>query len=196
LATYHAIAAIGQAFLGLLEQARPASEFDSSQFALYQATNFHSPMDDGVSLFLYNVAISTARRNLPPKVLPDGRHVRDPISLDLFYLLTPWARSAARQHSLLAWAMRVIDDTPTLPAPFLNHYAPTADTFRDDETVTLVNEPISLQDIYNIWEIHKQNMQVSVAYLARVVAIDSTTTVTKGPPVQTREFDMARMPRR
>jgi hypothetical protein len=194
VATYHAIAAIGQAVLGLLEQARPGSEFDGARFELYQAANFHAPMDEGVSLFLFNAAVSTARRNLPAKVLPDGRKLRPPLPVDLHYLLTPWAKTATRQHRLLGWAMRVIDDTATLPASLLNHYGPEPDTFRADETVTLVNEPISLQDIYNIWEINKQNMQVSVAYVARVVPIESSTyQIDDAPPVQTRVFDAGKV---
>jgi hypothetical protein len=190
LATYHAITAIGQAILGLLEQARPKTEFDGAQFELYQASNFHTPMDEGVSLFLYNAAVSTVRRNLPPRVLPDGRKTRSPLPLDLYYLLTPWAKTAARQHRLLAWAMRTIEDTPTLPASLLNHYGPDPSTFFPDETVTLVNEVISLQDIYNIWEINKQNMQVSIAYVARMVPIDSTITDVEGAPVQARVLNV------
>jgi hypothetical protein len=188
LATYQAIAAIGQALLGLLEEARPGSEFAGCDFELYQAANFHSPMEEGLSLFLYNVAVSTARRNIPPRVLPDGRRLRPPLPLDLFYLLTPWSKTAALQHRLLGWAMRAIEDTPTLPASLLNHYGPDANTFRAEESVTFVNEPISLQDIYNIWEINKQNMQLSVAYVARVVLVDSTLYETDGPPAQTRVF--------
>jgi len=189
LATYHAIAAIGQAILGLLEQARPGSEFAGAQFELYQATNFHTPMDEGVSLFLYNASVSTARRHLPPRVLRDGRTIRNTLPLDLYYLLTTWAKTAEKQHNLLAWAMRTIEDTPTLAASLLNHYGPEPGTFWPDETVTLVNEPITLQDIYNIWEINKQNMQVSVAYVARVVPIDSMIVDAEGARVQNRVFD-------
>jgi hypothetical protein len=174
----------------LLEQARPGSEFATAQFELYQATNFHSPMDEGVSLFLYNAAVSTARRNLPPRVLPDGRVIRNSLPLDLYYLLTPWAKTAERQHNLLAWAMRTIESTPTLPASLLNHYGPAPETFWPDETVTLVNEPITLQDIYNIWEISKQNMQVSVAYVARMVPIDATYPEAGGGRVQNRVLEV------
>ncbi len=88
--------------------------------------------------------------------------------------------------------MRVIDDSATLPASLLNHYGPEPDTFWPDETVTLVNEPISLQDIYNIWEINKQNVQVSVAYVARVVFIDSTVDDVQVLPAQARSFETAK----
>lgn len=193
MATYHAVAAIGQAILGLLEQARPATEFDSSQFLMYQSANFQTPMDEGISLYLYRVAVSTARRNLPAKTLPDGRRLRPPLPLDLHFLMTPWAKTPAKQHRLLGWAMRVMEDTPILPASLLNHYGPETDTFRPDETVDIVNEPISLQDIWNIWEIAKHNVQVSVSYVARMVPIDSLQYETEGPPVQTRIFDVGKI---
>ena len=195
MATYHAVAAIGQAILGLLEQSRPATEFDTSQFLMYQSINFQTPMEEGISLYLYRVAVSTARRNLPAKTLPDGRRQRPPLPLDLHYLMTPWAKTATKQHRLLGWAMRVLEDTPTLPASLLNHYGPEPDTFQSDETVDVVNEPITLQDIFNVWEIAKHNVQVSVAYVARVVPIDSLEYETDGPPVQTRVFDMGKLAR-
>ena len=187
------MAAIGQAILGLLEQARPSTEFDTAQFQMYQSSNFQSPMDEGISLYLYRVAVSTARRNLPSKTLPDGRKLRPPLPLDLHYLMTPWAKTAVRQHRILGWAMRVLEDTPILPASLLNHYGPEPDTFRPDETVDVINEPITLQDIYNLWEIAKHNVQVSIAYVARVVPIDSLEFEVEAPPVQTRVIDVGKV---
>jgi hypothetical protein len=175
MATYAAIAAVGQALLGLLEQACPRPEFDGARFELYQARQFREPMDEGISLYLFRVIPSTVRRQLPGRVDAQGRRTRQPLPLDLHYLLTPWARSAVRQHRLLGWALRTLEDTPTLPAGLLNHHAsPETDTFLPEETVTLVHEPLSLQDLLNIWEVGKPNLQVSTTYVARLVALEST----------------------
>jgi len=144
MATYQAIAAIGEAILGLLEAARPKPEFANAQFALYQSTNFQNPMEEGISLYLYRVATNTTRRNLPPHIGPDGRRYRPPLPLDLHYLLTPWARTAAKQQRLLGWSMRALEDTPILPAGLLNHYGTEPETFFPHETVELVCEPLLL----------------------------------------------------
>jgi len=187
VATYAAIAAVGQAILGLLEQSCPKPEFEGARFELYQANNFKTPMDEGVSLFLYRVTTSTVRRNLPSRVDAQGRHYRRPLPLDLYYMLTPWARTAAKQHRLLGWSMRTLEDTPTLTSSFLNRYGrPEAETFLPDETVTLVHEPLSVQDMLNVWEIQKHNMQASATYVARVVAIESAIQDTENALVQTR----------
>lgn len=193
MATYAAISAVGQALLALLEQACPKPEFEGAKFELYQAGNFKAPMDEGISLFLYRVAPSTTRRNLAGREDAQGRRTRPPLPLDLYYLLTPWAKTAAKQHRMLGWSMRTLEDTPTLTASFLNHYGmPETDTFLPDETVTFVQETLSIQDLLNVWEVGKPNIQVSATYVARMVVIESAISDTQGPPVQTRTFDVRR----
>ncbi len=190
MATYQAIAATGEAILGLLEAARPKPEFANIQFALYQASNFqNAPMEDGISLYLYRIATNTTRRNFPPRTDAQGHRYRPSLPLDLHYLLTPWARTAARQQRMLGWAMRALEDTPILPTGLLNHYGTESETFSQNETVELVCEPISLQEIINIWDAFKSNLQLSAAYVARMIAIDSKIEIPEGGRAQTRVFD-------
>lgn len=184
LATHAAISTIGEAVLALLDQACPRPEFEGARFRLYQASDFKAPMDEGLSLFLFRV-VPSSRRNLPPRTDAEGRHYRRPLAVDLHYLLTPWARTANRQHRLLAWAMRTLEDTPTLTAPFLNHYSGDSPSFMSDESVTLVFDPLSIQDMLNVWEVQKHNFQVSATYAARLVLIDSLAQDELLPPVQT-----------
>jgi hypothetical protein len=191
MATYHAIAATGQAILGVLADACPRDEFGGAAFELYQPSDLKDPMDDGVSLYLYRIAVNAARRNMPPRSAPDGRRLRPPLPLDLYFLLTAWARTAARQQRLLGWAMRTIEDTPVLGSGVLNHYGPEPDTFLAHEAVELICEPVSLQDQVNIWEPFQANHQLSVTYVARMVAIDSRLELPDAAPVQTRVFEHA-----
>src|SRR6266566_1234096 len=103
VATFQAIAATGQAILGLLADACPKPEFAAARFELYQVNNFRSPMEEGISLYLYRVAVSGARRNLPPTVGPNGQRYRPPIPLDLHYMVSAWAKTAVKQQRLLGW---------------------------------------------------------------------------------------------
>ncbi|HTN54086.1 MAG TPA: DUF4255 domain-containing protein [Anaeromyxobacter sp.] len=187
MATTSAIATVGQALLALLEKACPRPEFDGAGFALYQAKDFQQPMAEGVSLFLYRVTPSTVRRNVAPPPAPSGFRLRPPLPVDLYYLLTPWAQSATRQHTLLAWALRTLEDTPTLASGFLNHYGPRApETFRPEESITVVLEPLSLQDAFNLWEIVAPALQVSATLAVRLVQIDSALEEPEAGRVQTR----------
>ncbi len=192
MATFQAIAVTSQAIVALLSDACPRDKFPNAQFELYEASDFNSPMDEGISLYLYRVATNMTRRNLPPRLAPDGRRYRPPLPVDLFFMLTPWAKTAAQQHRLLGWAMRVLEDTPIIPAGYLNQYGSEVETFHPSETVELVPEPLNLQDLNNIWNGFKPNMHPSVAYVARLLAIESNILLTEAGLAQTREFDMAK----
>jgi hypothetical protein len=188
VASYQAIAAVSRAIRGLLELACPRPEFEGARFEIYQASNFQNPMDEGISLYLYRIA-SSSRRNLPPRVGPNGEQFRPPLPLDLYYMLTAWGRSAERQQELLGFCVRELGDLPILPAGLLNHYGPEVEVFRPDEAVELVFEPLALNDMSNLWQALKPNLQTSATYVARAVAMDSTLQVNGGGPVQTRQFD-------
>jgi hypothetical protein len=194
VASYQAIAATGQAILGLLADSSPKPEFAGANFELYQAINFHDPMEEGISLYLYRIAVNGSRRNLPPSVGPDGIRYRPPIPLDLYYMLTAWAKTAARQQRLLGWALRVLEDVPVLPSGLLNHYGPEPEIFTPHETVELIFEPLALQDMSNMWHATKVNPQLSVTYVARMIRIDSTLKLTEGAHVQTRALDFGKVP--
>jgi hypothetical protein len=185
MASYRAISAISKALVGLLkESASPVSDFSNSQFILYQASNFQTPITEGISVYLYRTCISTIRRNYPAKVAPDGRKKRPPLPVDLFYLVTPWAQTPDMEHLLLGWTMRTLEDHAVLPSTLLNQYTP--ETFGLDETVEIVGEQLSIQDHTNLWEVARHHVQVSVAYVARVVPIESTEYEDAAPMVQTR----------
>jgi hypothetical protein len=194
LATYHAITAIGTAVLKLLEEASKSSPFAGIGFGLFLAEHFQRRpfTEEGISLYLYRTTVSTAQRRVAPRQVAPGVRTLPALPLDLYYLLTPWAKTAERQHLLLGWSMRVLADTPSLNASLLNKHSPNPSTFWPDETVELVPDVLSIQDMLNVWEVGKPNLQISAAYIARVVPIESHVTETLGPPVQARLLDMGK----
>jgi hypothetical protein len=188
LGTFQAIAATGQAMLGLLSDAVPRDQFPNAQFELYQMSNFQQPMEEGISLFLYRIAANTTRRNLPPTTAPDGRRFRPPIPLDLYYIASVWAPTAVRGQRLLGWTIRMFEDVPILPTGLLNNYAPEPDVFRPDETVEII-----LDSLNNFWGVSKASMQLSVGYIARMLHIQSSMPMTEYAEVQTREFGVGKV---
>src|SRR5262245_2576955 len=191
MATYPAIAVTGQAILKLLADSCPRAEFPSARFELFQIGNFSQsqPMEEGISLYLYRLGVNAARRNLPFQVKANGQRYRPPLPLDLYFLMTAWARSADKQQRLLGWAMRVLEDTPLLPSGLLNDVGPEPEIFQPNETAEIIYEPLSLQDMYNIWSVLKASPQISASYVVRAISIDSTVLITEADPVQTRTLD-------
>jgi hypothetical protein len=193
MASFDAIAAVGQAIRALLSDAATGI-FPDASFDLFQAGDFPKPRDGmGVSIFLYRVAANTTQRNLPPRVTNDGRRFRPSLALDLHYMLTPWAPTSDTQHRLLGWAMRVLEDTPILPAAYVNAHESQGDTFRPEETVELVYDPLSLQDLSNLWEVLEPKLQPTATYVARRIDIESSREIIDGAIVQRREFGVGRL---
>lgn len=192
VAKAQAIAVVGQAVLGILADNIPQTEFTNARFELYQTSNFTSPMEEGISLFLYRVEINSSLRNLPARTGLDGISRRPPLPLDLYYLLTVWAKDVVKQQRILGWAMRTLEDAPVLSASRLNNFGPESDVFQPNEKIELIYQSLSLQDLSNLWSAFKVSLPMSVAYIARVVGIDSTISMEDAAAVQTRQLDFVK----
>ena len=188
--TPDAIAATSQTILGLLEAAATAEEeFRTASFSVFTSSQLRQPPNDrlGVSLYLYHIAINASRRNAAGRLDPSGTRHQPPVPLDLHYLLTAWAKDAITQQRLLGWAVRLIQNAATLPAGVLNAHDPHT-VFQPDETVEIVWENLSQQDIFDIWDVARANQQPSAAYVVRIVEIESSIPVEEYPLVQATEF--------
>jgi Pvc16 N-terminal domain len=191
VARYPAIAATSQAIVSLFEGAAVGTEFANVDFAIASAGDLQKPPGDRAiaSIYLYRVAVDGNRRNQPARRTPDGRLRMPPIPIDLHYLLTAWSKEAKTQHRLLGWCIRVVQDNPTLVAGVLNQFGPDqGDVFRPDESVELVMETLTRQEMADAWEVAKANQQPSVSYMARIVEIESEVEIGEFPPVQTTDL--------
>ena len=94
------IAQATTALLALLDQECPREQFPYVQFLAYQAEDFTSPMEEGLSLYLFKVDIAADPRQ--------GR------TLFLSYLLTAWSPDPLRQQELLGWALHTVQGTAVL----------------------------------------------------------------------------------
>jgi hypothetical protein len=197
MARFHAIAATSSAIRLLLENAAGRSGLANVTVELYQAEDLQKPVDAAkpkLGIYLYRVLLSTARRDRGLRVGPDGLTYPPSIPLDLHYLVTAWSPDPRTAHQMLGWAIRVIDDTPILPAALLNTYQAGVTVFAPDETVELVWAPLTLTDLYDIWQVSAQNQAPSASYVARMVKLDSESEIPPGAPVEERRFDYAKGP--
>lgn len=190
MATRNAIASVGQAIASLLSNACPREVFPDADFKLYQAANFQKPMPEGISVYLYKIDPANNVRNLAPRIA-GNRRFRPSLPVDLHFLITAWAKEGFLQLRLLGWAMRELEDASTLGSGILNQPGPEPDAFHPNESVDLILEPLSLQDLYNIWEVGKPAIQPSVSYVVRMVRLDSEVEMPEFKVVGERQYDYA-----
>jgi hypothetical protein len=196
MASYLAIAAVGKAIENLLTNAS-RDRFSEAHFSVFQASDFTEsnkiPKPEGATIYLYRVTVNPSRRNMPVRQDRDNKRYRPSLPVDLHFLITTWAGDADEQYRLMGWVMRVLEDTPILPATLLNELVQEGSVFEDGESVELIFDPLSLQDMSTLWENLKQvKVLPSITYIARGVLIDSLSEITVGEAVQTREFKMVK----
>jgi hypothetical protein len=175
MASYPAIASTCEAIVRLLRATRDPAAFGGAHldFDVYVAEDFRNPMDTGVSLFLYRIYHSGTNRTPAGRMLSGRRQQRQQLPLELHFMLTAWAKKASLQHEIAGWMMRVIEDVPTLSAALLNAYSPGV--FEEDEAVEVTLTTLSVDDMFHIWDVMINHVyQLSVPYVVRPVAIDST----------------------
>src|SRR5687768_12569705 len=72
-----------------------------------------------LTIFLYRVSVSPDARNMPRRVLPDGRTTRPTLPIELRYLITPWAAAPASEYFMAGHVMRALYDHAEMGPPFL-----------------------------------------------------------------------------
>jgi hypothetical protein len=189
VATYRAIGSVAEAVARLLEQSWNPNLLNGvePQFKVYQGKDFSTSMDAGISVFVYQVHVDSVQRTLPPAL----QNHRRPLPLVINLLLTAWAQDVSAEHDLLGWAMRAIDDNPILPSGFLN--AAVSGVFGAEETVELVPGSLTNDEVFQLWQVLPNSLQLSVCYTARVVRVESDIVDPVAGPVQVRESRMVKV---
>ena len=89
--------------------------------------------------------------------------------------------------------MRTLEDTPSLPAALLNELVQDGQVFDPGDTVEVLYDPLSLQDMSILWDnLKPAKVLPSVTYVARMVLLDSSTEMVSGELAQTREFRLGK----
>ncbi|HEY1902786.1 MAG TPA: DUF4255 domain-containing protein [Terracidiphilus sp.] len=187
MASTSAISATTEAVIRLLRSSYNPANFNNAalDFQVYVAFNFLTPMDEGVSLLLYRIYQDGSPRTPAGRIQPNGQRGRTKLPLELHFMLTAWAKQASLQHEIAGWMMRTMEDNPIFPASLLNSYKP--DVFFPEETVEVSLSQLSIEDMFNIWDvIIRHDYQLSVPYVARVLFLESSLATYDNPPVQQR----------
>ncbi len=136
------------AVLELLNGQCPRELFPQAMFAAYQPDDFTSPMEEGVSLYLFQV---DSERHLQPS--PDPAAVRRWPTLKISYLMTAWSPDPLRQQQILGWALDVVEGNSVL-----------------GQHGTLETLPLTIADMAAVWSMARAGAQPSVAIMVRGIA--------------------------
>jgi len=195
MADYRAIWAVSEGVVNLLRTSdRPAELDGDMDFKVFTTKDFSSnTLVSGASFFPYRIYVNGTRRIPPGRIAANGERLKHRLPLEVHFLITVWGKDSSLQNTLAGWIMRVLEDTPTLPAGILNSVVP--DVFHPDETVDVCMAELRTEDLFRIWDVLGLNIyQLSIPYVARVIEIDSIQRVQQegGDVVQQRQWQYQR----
>jgi hypothetical protein len=139
-----------------------------------------------INLFLYKITENTFLKNQDWQVsrTDPGRVVPPPLSLNLHYLLTPYAQNDSETgntnaHEILGEAMRVLHENPVLPAQHL------VDGLDDaHEQIKIIPDHIDLDELSKIWSTFGQPFRLSIGYEVSVVQLDQSPDLEQDMPTR------------
>jgi hypothetical protein len=113
-----------------------------------------------------------------------GQLVPPPLSLNLYYLMTPYADNDdnlgnAPLHEILGEAMRIFYEHPVVPDEYLAGDLGTA-----REQVRIMQNGLDMEELSQVWSTFSEPFRLSVLYEVSVVQLDQSAA--QGRPLPTR----------
>jgi hypothetical protein len=182
---YTVISEVGQALVQVLWQEIQADPQVNGLIDNEDRISLESPFDlknnDSVrlSVYLYRIVEDASTKNRFP-VPGNGANLRKPpLTLDLFYLLTPMVGAPREQQIVLGKTMQVLYDRAILEGADL-----VGSIAASNEKVRVVLNPVSLEETARVWQAMEMSYRLSVCYVVRVALVDSTREQFTQPVVQ------------
>ena len=134
-----------------------------------------SPADEEIdenrpmlNLYLFRIEENPFAKNRAWQPAGDDVLRKTPLSLNLYYVITPYSRGQQDGHRVLGEAMRILYDHAIIePALLGEPLEYTADPLKLDLC------SFGLEDLTRVWNAFNQPYRLSVCYKVRIVFIDS-----------------------
>lgn len=175
MADYTVLAEVGEALVRVLwEEIQVDGQVNAlidNESRISLRSPFDLREDDSVrlSLYLYRIVEDPYTKNQMP--VPDGgRGLRKPpLTLDLYYLMTPLLGSPREQQIVLGKAMQVLYDRALIEGTDLG--GSLADIGED---IRVILNPVTLEETTRVWQALEMGYRLSVCYVVRVAFMSST----------------------
>lgn len=150
-----------------------------------------------ISVFLYQASCNAELRNQMMRTRADGTRTRQPLPLELSYLITPWGVrnaddvasdgvAAQEEARMLGAVLQACYENAELGRVDLVDSA-AAPVWSDDDGLQLVLESLPVETHYRIWDAAELGYRLSVVYRVRVASLEPLEVLTTG---RVRQADM------
>ncbi len=172
---YTVLAEVGETLVGVLWQEIQLDPQVNALIDNESRISLESPADlignDAVrlSIYLYRIVEDPNTKNRF-MVQGNGAQLRKaPLSLDLFYLITPMVGLPREQQIVLGKVMQVLYDRAILEGPDL-----VGSLAASGEVLRVILNPATLEETARVWQALELSYRLSICYVVRVAMVDST----------------------
>jgi hypothetical protein len=157
-----------------------------------------------ITVFLYRITEHAELRNSPQRRTADGSVRRQPLALELSFLITTWGArgtdpaandpaAALEEHLLMGAVLQGLYDHAELGRAELYEDPARPPVWGDRDSVQIVLETLPIEDLYRIWDSGELSYHLSTTYRVRVLGLDSND-VLRAPPVVDAGLRIGRLP--
>ena len=175
MSSYTALAEVGESLAGVLWQEIQLDPVVNALIDTENKISLKSPADLAndvsvrLSIYLYRVVEDAYTKNQYPAFGNGAQLRKAPLTLDLFYLITPLVGEPRDQQIVLGKVMQVLYDRAILEGSDLVGSLATA-----NEPLRAILNPVTLEETARVWQALELSYRLSVCYVVRVAIVDST----------------------
>lgn len=177
MSDYKVLAEVGQSLINVLWQQIQADPDLVSLINNSSLISLESPADHQenssdpslLSVYLYRIVEDPFMKNRVQVEGTGGRIRKPPMSIDLYYLITPLLKAPRDQQIVLGKILQILYDRPTLEGPDL-----VGSLAASGDVVRVVFNTVPLQEVSWVWQALETPYRLSVTYTVRVALLDST----------------------
>ncbi|HEY1758757.1 MAG TPA: DUF4255 domain-containing protein [Bryobacteraceae bacterium] len=174
MSDYSVIADLGDSLVSILFSELNADPQISGLIDSEDRISLDSPADlennssVRLSMYLYRIVEDPYMKNRFPIEGTGGKQRKPPLTLDLYYLLTPLVGTPREQQIVLGKTMQILYDRTILESSDLSGALGAS-----GEEIRLILNSVSLEELTRVWQALEIPYRLSVCYIARVVIVDS-----------------------
>lgn len=174
MSDYSIIAELGDSLVSLLFSELNADPQLSALIDSEDRISLESPADlesnnsVRLSIYLYRIVEDPYVKNRFPLEGRGGTQRKPPLTLDLYYLITPLVGTPREQQIVLGKTMQVLYDRAILEGPDLE-----GSLGQSGEEIRVILNSVSLEELTRVWQALENPYRLSVCYIARVAIVDS-----------------------
>ena len=175
MSNYTALAEVGESLTAVLWQEIQLDPVVNALIDTENKISLKSPADLAndvsvrLSIYLYRVVEDPYTKNQFPTFGNGAQLRKAPLTLDLFYLITPLVGEPRDQQIVLGKVMQVLYDRAILEGSDLVGSLAIA-----NEPLRAILNPVSLEEGARVWQALELSYRLSVCYVVRIAMVDST----------------------